>query len=100
MEFNDLELFYKALSKRDEEYVFTGKVVEQLPDLIEYCRTKTDNFVWFIGGPLFWLISWNVQRKLYLKNGIGKLEQKIIHGLNEYEIEIKNKYALLIRRDQ
>lgn len=44
--------------KRKEDYVFTGQIVIRLPELVTHCPTEVDQFVWFSGGILFWLIHW------------------------------------------
>ncbi|WP_429948640.1 hypothetical protein IGJ55_002857 [Enterococcus sp. AZ170] len=89
---------YNNLKKRKEDYIFTGAVITQLPTLVSHCPTEVDQFVWFSGGILFWLIHWRTQRKMYKKLGISKVEQKVIRILGEYEVNIKNEYCVLVRK--
>ncbi|MGX7150335.1 hypothetical protein [Enterococcus ureasiticus] len=94
-----MESLYNHLKKRKEDYVLTGEIVGRLPELITHCPTEVDQFVWFSGGILFWLIHWRSQRKVYEKLGISKLEQKIIRILGDYEANFKNEYCVLVRKE-
>ncbi|MBO0421913.1 hypothetical protein BCR22_01565 [Enterococcus plantarum] len=78
--------------------MFSGEIVERLPELVSHCPTEVDQFVWFSGGILFWMIHWRSQRKMYEKIGISKLEQKIIRILGDYEVLFKNGYCVLVRK--
>ena len=78
--------------------MFISQIVLRLPELVTHCPTEVDQFVWFSGGILFWLIHWRSLHKMYGKRGLSKLEQKIIPILGDYEASFENEYCVLIRK--
>ncbi|MBP2100068.1 hypothetical protein [Enterococcus rivorum] len=94
-----IETLYLELKERKPDYVITGKIVTRISELIKYCPSNQETFIWFLGGPIFWLISWNVNRKLYKANNISTLEKRIIAILANYEVTFKNGYCVMIKKE-
>jgi len=97
-ELNDL---YKELKIRKEDYVFSDGDLDIIKRLLPYCkhRSKEDNFIWLLGGPLLWLFSGRADSKKHKKNNLSKIERKIIAILSNYNYSCHDDYCVLIRKE-
>lgn len=94
-----VEMLYKELRKGKNDYVFFEENAVIISKLKKYCRSNKDFFFWYLGGPIFWFFNWRAAKKIYQKESISKVEQRIIGLLSNYEITIKNDCCVLIKKD-